>query len=244
MVFTPQIAYFASLPSTMDEARARAQAGCPEGVAVQADEQTAGRGRLGNNWISPKGNLYITVVLRPPRAIAQAGQLSFVTALALADTFATCGVPGDAIRLKWPNDVMMDGRKSAGILLESQMKPDGRCDFILIGTGVNIVAAPEDRACLNDYATGTSVHAFAQKYMGALGKRYGAWLEHGFDPVREAWLEKAYNLGGTINARLPRETLTGVFTGIDMDGALMLDTADKGPLRVPSAEVHFVPKTT
>lgn len=244
MPFRPQIAYFSALPSTMDEARRRAHESCMEGVAVQADEQTAGRGRLGNSWVSPKGNLYITVVLRPPRPIAQAGQISFVTALALADTFAAHGVPDDAIRLKWPNDVMLDGRKAAGILLESQMLPSGQCDFLLIGTGVNLVAAPEDKACLNDYKTGTSIHSFAATYMDALAARYANWLDHGFAPTREAWLQKAYNLGCDITARLPRETLAGVFSGIDVDGALMLDTADKGRLRVPSAEVHFVPKST
>ena len=133
-----------TIGSTNDEAKALARAGAPEGTLVWAGEQTAGRGRRGRGWVSPPGNLYLSLILRPAVAPARAAQLGFVAALALGEGLgALCG-PALEIRCKWPNDILAAGRKLAGILLESEITDSNAIDFVVIGTGTNLASRPSD----------------------------------------------------------------------------------------------------
>src|SRR5512146_93191 len=130
---------YKTLGSTNDEAKALARAGAPDGTIVWAGEQTAGRGRRGRVWRSPPGNLYVSVVLRPDATPARAAQLGFVAALGLGDALRRLAGPALNLRYKWPNDVLANGRKLAGILLESETSTKVRVDFVVLGLGVNIL---------------------------------------------------------------------------------------------------------
>ena len=126
--------------STNDEAKDRAVAGAPEGTVIWARQQRAGRGRRGRAWVSPPGNLYLSVILRPACEARSVAQLSFVAALAVLD-LVDGPLPGRAC-CKWPNDILVDGGKVAGILLESALRAEGRVDWVVLGIGVNLASHP------------------------------------------------------------------------------------------------------
>ncbi|MDE2184837.1 MAG: biotin--[acetyl-CoA-carboxylase] ligase [Alphaproteobacteria bacterium] len=229
--------------STNDEARRRAGRGEKGPLWIIARRQTAGRGRRGNIWVSPSGNLAATLLLRPDRPAADCAQLSFAAALAVSDMLSGFA-PAAAITLKWPNDVLVDGRKIAGILLESEGGPGGRAAWLAIGIGVN----------LSDYPPDTEFPAIALASLGvlppppqdalldlaaALAKWYETWRTEGFAPIREAWLARAWGLGRRIRVRLAREELSGLFQGIDETGALQLGLPGGVARTITAGEVFF-----
>jgi BirA family biotin operon repressor/biotin-[acetyl-CoA-carboxylase] ligase len=227
--------------STNDVAKELARAAAPEGTLVWAGEQSAGRGRRGRSWHSPPGNLYLSLVLRPDGAPAQAAQLGFVAALGLGDALAALAGPALDLRYKWPNDILAGGRKLAGILLESEMSTSGRVDFVVIGIGVNLISAPSGTeypatslaaAGIAGIAPQTLLEAFARHF----DRRLSCWRSEGFAPVRAGWLARASGLGEAIRVRLDRATLAGRFLDLDDDGTLVLDAAD-GRRRIAAGEV-------
>jgi BirA family biotin operon repressor/biotin-[acetyl-CoA-carboxylase] ligase len=230
-----------TIGSTNDEAKALARGGAPDGTIVWADEQTAGRGRRGRIWRSPPGNLYLSLVLRPDGAPSRAAQLGFVAALGLGDALKPLMGPRPPLRYKWPNDLLANGKKLAGILLESETSATDRVDFVVIGIGVNIIAAPEDvefpatslaTEGVTDVTPALLLEGFARHFAGWARR----WREEGFAPLRTAWLEGASGLGERLRVRLDHETLFGRFQGLDDDGALVLDAAD-GRRRIAAGEV-------
>jgi BirA family biotin operon repressor/biotin-[acetyl-CoA-carboxylase] ligase len=230
-----------SVGSTNDEAKALAQAGAAEGTLVWAGEQTSGRGRRGRLWLSPPGNLYLSLIMRPPVAPARAAQLGFVAALALADGLgALCG-PGLDIRCKWPNDILAAGRKLAGILLESEIADNDTIDFVVIGTGANLashpsgVEYPATSLAEQGYA-GVAPEHLLQAYVQRFDSWARLWREKGFAPIRAAWLPRAVGRGEQIHVRLERATLFGRFLDLDEDGSLVLETPDGGR-RIAAGEV-------
>jgi len=222
-----------SVGSTNDEAIRLADAGAPEGTVVWAREQSGGRGRRGRNWSSPIGNLYSSTVLRPACAAPRAAELGFVAALAVGDL-----VPADrSVRLKWPNDVLVDGGKIAGILLESAIGQDGRVEQVVAGIGVNVTFAPQ----LPDMrypgaALGGTVEAALEGLTRALATRLAQWRRDGFETVRREWLAKAGPLGAEVDVRLGEGLVRGRFAGLDQEGALLLETAE-GPRKIVSGEL-------
>ncbi len=232
------ITAFDAVGSTSDEAKARARDGAPHGTVIRANEQTGGRGRRGNTWSSPKGNLYLSIVLHPDIAASQAGQLSFVAATALADAVALL-VPGADVALKWPNDLLLDGKKAAGILLETETK-DSRIDWVVLGMGVNIAKAPDYAAKLNDASDGIDPDTLMDAVLAALHNRYARWLVDGFAQIRADWLARAAGLGGRITVRLPDSELEGVFAGLDDDGTLLLEQDGGAQKRIASGEVFCI----
>jgi BirA family biotin operon repressor/biotin-[acetyl-CoA-carboxylase] ligase len=226
----------AELDSTNEEARRQAEAGEWGPRWILALRQSAGRGRRGRAWVSPEGNLATTLLLRPGASQAVSGQLSFAAALATAE-MASHFAPDAAIAVKWPNDVLADGRKLAGILLE------GGNGWLAIGIGVNLAAHPE----------GTEFPATSLAQLGiappspeqaltVLAARfaywYDLWMQSGFESLRVAWLARAFGVGAQIRARLPQETRQGVFEGIDASGALLLN--EGGHVRaIAAGEVFF-----
>jgi BirA family biotin operon repressor/biotin-[acetyl-CoA-carboxylase] ligase len=230
--------------STMDEARARAAAGAPGPLWIMARRQTGGRGRRGSAWTAPEGNLNATLLIRPEMAARDAARLSFAAALAVADLLAALA-PGARVETKWPNDVLLEGGKASGILLESEGRA-GRLDWVSVGIGVNLVAAPQAEPGAAAPPTALARHIAdppaPEAALERLAVAFADWLARyraeGFEPLRAAWLARAARLGETVEARLPSRTLRGVFADLDADGALVLDTPS-GARRIAAAEVFF-----
>jgi len=219
--------------STNDEAARLAEEGAAEGTVVWAREQTGGRGRRGRHWASPVGNLYSSTILRPACSAPRAAELGFVAALAVADI-----VPeGREVRVKWPNDVLVDGGKVAGILPESSIDQDGRAEHVVLGIGVNVGFAPQlPEMRYPGAALGGTVEAALEKLAAALAGWMTRWRHDGFEAIRSAWLAKAGPLGMDVDVKLGEELVRGRFAGMDRDGALLLDTP-AGPRKIVAGEL-------
>ncbi|MDK9722759.1 MAG: biotin--[acetyl-CoA-carboxylase] ligase [Rhodospirillales bacterium] len=220
--------------STNDEAKElAARLGAVEGTLVWADEQSGGRGRRGRQWVSPPGNLYCSLILSPDVPLMRAAELGFVAALALHD-LASWAAPQASMRLKWPNDVLADRAKISGILLEA-LEPKG----VVLGLGVNIASCPEGMAypaaALSAWRADLTPQAALERLLPKLWDLYQLWREQGFLPIRDLWLERAKGLGEPIEVRLEDRTLAGIFTGLDEQGALILD----GATRILAGDVFF-----
>ena len=233
--------HYATLGSTNDEAKALARAGAAELTLVWADAQTAGRGRRGRVWLSPPGNLYLSLVLRPDGAPARAAQLGFVAAVGLGDALAAVAGPALKLRYKWPNDLIANGKKLAGILLESENAASDRVDFVVVGIGVNLVSAPVDTefpatSLASEGIAGITPLAVLEAFARDFEIWVRRWHAGGFAAVREAWLARASGLGEKVRVRLERSTLCGRFLDLDADGALVLE-GPQGRRRIAAGEV-------
>jgi BirA family biotin operon repressor/biotin-[acetyl-CoA-carboxylase] ligase len=222
-----------SVGSTNDEAGRLAERGAREGTVVWAREQTGGRGRRGRVWASPAGNLYSSTILRPACVAARAAELGFVAGLAVADLVTN----GREVRLKWPNDVLVDGGKVAGILPESSVGQGGQVAHVVLGIGINVDFAPQLPDMRYPGAKlGGTVEAALSGLAAALARWLAVWRSDGFSAVRAAWLAKAGPLGAPVDVRLGEELVQGRFAGLDRDGALLLETQG-GPRRIVSGEI-------
>ncbi len=218
--------------STNDEAKRLAALGeeaCPDGTLIWAKSQSSARGRRGRTWESLDGNLFLSLVLRPDVPLIEASQLGYVAALAIYDTIGELCPAGYEAHCKWPNDVLLNGSKFCGILLEASSSTKGVLDWLVLGLGVNVTQHPRDIDA--DYSV-TSFHgeganaitredtlvSFARNFV--LWTR--CWMDDGFSPIRENWLWRAKGLDQEINVRLENEVISGIFAGIDETGALML----------------------
>jgi BirA family biotin operon repressor/biotin-[acetyl-CoA-carboxylase] ligase len=236
----------ATTDSTMAEAARQAPA-LSTPTWICALEQTAARGRRGRPWVSPQGNFAASLVLRPDGPPGHAALRSFVAALALRDALAAITRRPEALALKWPNDVLLNGGKVAGILLESAGS-GGRIDMLVIGIGVNLAAAPaaaevEPGAVRPVSVAGeTGVTVAPEALLDHIAPAYDRWervfTDQGFAPIRAEWMRHAARRGETLTARTPRESVTGTFTDVDNDGQLVLETAH-GPRRIAAADIFF-----
>ncbi len=234
---------FDTLDSTNAEARRRALAGEVGPVWITARRQSEGRGRRGRAWSTEAGNLAATLLTTTDRPAAQAAQLSFVAALAVAE-LTRAYAPPDAVSLKWPNDVMVNGLKVSGILIESGAAEAGRL-WLAIGIGVNLLAAPPETdrpaAALGDFmgreppSPGEAAERLAAAFAGWLEQ----WERGGFAPIQAAWLSQAQGIGQPCVARLDAETIEGVAEGLDVDGALLLRLADGQVRRIAAGDIYF-----
>jgi BirA family biotin operon repressor/biotin-[acetyl-CoA-carboxylase] ligase len=234
---------FESIDSTNEEARRLAQAGVSGPVWISAAQQTSGRGRRGRAWESPSGNLAATLMLRPQKSPGEAAQLSFVAALAASDAIQAF-TSGARIAVKWPNDILADGRKIAGILLESASAGSGRLDWLAVGIGINLARHPEgtEFPATSLASLGEPVPATTDVLLRLAcqwAKWYDAWNANGFGVIRDAWLARAANLGVRIRARLQKEEISGVFEGIDEAGALILRETHDRTRVIAAGEVFF-----
>jgi BirA family biotin operon repressor/biotin-[acetyl-CoA-carboxylase] ligase len=232
-----------AVDSTNEEARRRIAAGAPTPLWIMGRRQTQGRGRRGRVWDGPLGNLAATCALRPAMRPAEAALLSFAACLSVAELFETLA-PGAEITLKWPNDALLNGRKAAGVLLESAGSA-GRMDWLAVGVGVNLAHHPEPDPGgwpPTSVAAETGRTTDPEAALERLANRFAHWSDRltreGFQPLRAAWLARAARLGQKITARLPRETVEGVFVDLDPDGALALMT-QAGLRRIQAADVFF-----
>lgn len=201
---------------------ALAAAGAPEGSWLRAERQTSGKGRQGRAWESPPGNFYGSTLVRLRPTDPPAPTLAFVAAVALEDAVAVFRRPGDAV-LKWPNDLLIDGAKLSGILLERAG------DAVVAGIGVNLAHHPDlpYRPATSLAAQGVTVDAatFADVLADSFARWLSRWRDEGLAPIRQRWLDRAHPGGTALTARLPDGTTReGLFEGLSAEGALMLRT--------------------
>lgn len=250
-VFGRNVVYLPTTGSTNDVAKALAAAGAPEGTLVVADEQTAGRGRMGRRWVAPPGTcLLLSLLFRPELPPAQAPRLTMLCTLAAAD--AVKEVAGLQVALKWPNDLIVKSdvrspesqgwRKLAGVLTETGMV-ERRLDFVVVGIGLNVNVPPEVLPALAPDAT--SILAEVRRpvdrvtllvaLLARVERRYAA-LRAGESPHME-WAARLATLGRQVTAVTPGGELVGLAEGVDEDGALLLRKADGTLHRLTTGDV-------
>ncbi|MBU6319009.1 MAG: biotin--[acetyl-CoA-carboxylase] ligase [Alphaproteobacteria bacterium] len=228
------VVHFEEIDSTNEEAQRRARLGDRGPVWIQADFQTAGRGRMGRSWASPSGNLCATAFFTSSDPPARTALLSFAAALALHEAVGGLRADNRDLRLKWPNDLMWADAKIAGILIETGAISGGL--WVAAGFGVNIATAPNvpgrRTGRLADLPGGGGIRPL--DLLDALEVSFRGWLstfrDHGFEPVREAWKERAAGLGQRIGLSPAHGSLEGIFRDLGPDGALILEL-DGGDLR-------------
>ncbi|HKQ51032.1 MAG TPA: biotin--[acetyl-CoA-carboxylase] ligase [Pyrinomonadaceae bacterium] len=237
----PIILRFDSLPSTNTEAARAAASGAPEGLCVVAREQTRGRGRRERVWVSPMdAGLYVSLVLRPARLAPQAWPLiTLMAALAVRDALTeACALDAD---IKWPNDLVADGRKLCGILAETVETQAGRA--VILGIGVNLddrAFPPELKETAASIASltgnGTDAETLLQSLLRAVARRYSALLAPGGadETVREWSRHSSYAQGRPVRVALAEGTFDGLTRGLEPDGALRVET-DQGEIRIVRA---------
>lgn len=236
----------ARVDSTNAEA-ARIAGGLAGPEWILALEQTAARGRRGRAWANPPGNFAATLVMRPPETPDRVALRSFVAALALYDAVVAATGRAEGLALKWPNDVLLNGGKLAGILLESAGTGAALSHFA-IGIGVNLVAAPDVAeveagalrpvSLLSETGVAIGPEAFLDLLAPAYARLEAQFVTYGFEPLRRAWLDRAARLGQVIVARTARERHEGRFETVDAAGNLVLLTAG-GRVSIAAAEVFF-----
>jgi BirA family biotin operon repressor/biotin-[acetyl-CoA-carboxylase] ligase len=234
-----RLEHYEELPSTSDFCAERAKAGEPEGLAVTAARQTAGRGSRGRTWASPPGNLALSVLLRPshprhagesrhprlPPSATASSMYPLLAGVAVADAIKTFCPPSVTSILKWPNDLLLNGQKCAGLLIDATQTQD-RIDWLVIGIGINIAYAPEvpGRATtsLADHGAETTAIAVAAAVLDHLA----TWLDifQTFGPIRiiPSWLSRAHPIGEQLEVKTPDRKTAGAFAGLSPTGELLL----------------------
>ncbi|MAY62597.1 MAG: biotin--[acetyl-CoA-carboxylase] ligase [Rhizobiales bacterium] len=231
--------------STNADLLARARDGEEPGLWLTAERQLTGRGRRGRIWSSEPGNLYSSLLLIDPAAPHLLGSLPLAVAVAVHDAIAAVLPPaGGQLAIKWPNDVLIDGAKTSGILIESEFLADGR-QAVVIGCGINVAHHPNAdgyaSTCLHERGTSVSAQElFAHLFM-AMERALDVWDRgRGIATIRDQWIERAAGIGGQIVVRLPDNEIRGLFAGIDGDGRLLLTLPDGGHRTFAAGDV-FLP---
>ena len=233
------VVYLTSTGSTMDDARREAEAGAAEGTAVLAEAQTKGRGRFDRAWVSPAGkNLYLTLVMRPP--MVRLRSLSIVTPLAVA--LAVEEVTGLRPRIKWPNDVLIDGRKLSGILIESEIA-GSQVEYALVGPGINvnydIEQSPEIAAIATSIKRELGYETSREELLAAFLNRFEALYENAPKSVSvfEQWRERLDTLGREVRVTFGDQLYEGMAEDVDRHGNLILAEPDGTRRTVEAGEV-------
>lgn len=221
------------VPSTNDWAKRLASQKVPDGTVVVAEVQTVGRGRLGREWFSPKGGLWFSVVLRPKTEAAEAAKFVFAASLAVADALGEfCGLHAET---KWPNDVLVGGKKICGILTE--INSSGKnVNYAVIGVGLNANFKVKETLPKEVMETATSIedelgrqvdyNDLLSAVLEKLDKVYGVFINEGSDAVLKRWKEFAFFLGHEVAVKVDSETFVGVASDVASSGALVLQLED------------------
>ena len=241
-LFTGPVHHFETLDSTNDLAKALAAQGAPEGTVVVAEAQTGGRGRLGREWNSPPGvGLYVSLVLRPMLPPMELPQITLTTAVAVVR--AVRRVAGVAPGIKWPNDLLFNGKKLGGILTEMETESD-RIRHVVVGLGLN-VNNPEFPPELAATATSLTLAAggvfsrvnLLQAWLEEFEELYGRFLNQGFPEILEEWKDSTVTLGRAVTVRQGPREISGHALDVAPDGALILRIANGETVRVTSGEI-------
>jgi BirA family biotin operon repressor/biotin-[acetyl-CoA-carboxylase] ligase len=229
----------ATTGSTNADLIALAASGAEEGLWLRAEQQSGGRGRHGREWVSPPGNLYASTLVRLRPSDPSAATLALVAAVALDEATRAWLPDAAAPTIKWPNDLLIDGAKLSGILLERSG------DAVVIGIGVNLEHHPDlpDRPATSLTAHGASVDAagFLETLADTFARWLGKWRGEGLAPIRARWIERAHPPGTALTARLTDGSATdGLFERLDADGALILRLADGTTRVIHAADVFLL----
>jgi BirA family biotin operon repressor/biotin-[acetyl-CoA-carboxylase] ligase len=246
-----EVRFLKETESTNRDADAAAQAGAAEGLLIMADSQTAGRGRMTRTWFSPSGiNLYFSLLLRPNVELALAPSLPLVVGLAVTEALVACA-PALLPKIKWPNDILVNGKKICGILCELQTK-QSHVDYIVVGVGINVnLTADQLPAELKECATSILIENGTplkrEQLLAAILNRlepiYDNWRAFGFKPLVQNINALDALRGATIRMDLSGSPIEGIASGIQDDGSLLLQTA-KGPVPIYSGEAHILARAT
>ncbi len=229
--------------STNTEALARARAGDSGFLWITAERQSGGRGRRGREWVSERGNLYSSLLLVDFAPTEELGSLPLAVALAVHETIVSVTPPdGATVDIKWPNDVLIDRRKTSGILLEAERLPDGRMALV-IGIGINIRARPDlaqyPVTSLTDQGVSISPEELFARLFIAMADALSVWDQgRGIGEIVRRWRGVACGIGEKITVNLPDRSISGIFSGIDDKGLLLLDSA-AGTLSIAAGDVFF-----
>ncbi len=227
-MLTWRLEHFATLDSTSIFCAGRARQGEAAGLAVLADQQTAGRGSRGRQWVSSQGNLYLSVLLRPEAELSQLGAFPLLAGLAVADAVRSL-LPAPGPMLKWPNDVLLEGAKLAGVLIDASPVKN-RIDWLVIGIGINLAEAPQiagrKTVSLAQFGLTITAQQAAQAVLAALSLRLSMLETDGFAAIQTAWLAAAHPLGTPLTIT-GNQTLYGTFAGLTAEGALQLSVENR-----------------
>ncbi len=237
--FGRSLIFESSVGSTMDLARDAALHGAAEGTLALADEQTAGRGRLGRSWVTPPAvNLASTLLLLPPASILR--QIAMIAPLAIVD--AVADVTGLRADIKWPNDVQAGGKKLAGVLIESDLS-DEAAPMVLVGAGINVNFDPRRFDEIHDIATSLAVELGHAVDRETLLASYLLQFERLYDgakagaSVRDRWRERLITLGQRVTVTQPGGATSGVAEDVDDGGALLVRTGDGALVTIEAGDV-------
>jgi BirA family biotin operon repressor/biotin-[acetyl-CoA-carboxylase] ligase len=232
--------------STSDWAKKVVKMGAEEGTVTAAEIQTAGRGRLGREWISPRGGLWFSIILRPDQKAREAAKLVFVASLAVAEVLKE--KYGLRTETKWPNDVLVSGKKICGILAEMSTK-DEKVDYVILGVGVNANFSPDDvfpkslrikaTSIENELGKKIRLESFLKALLEKMEMLYDQYLEAGFSNLLEEWKKYAEFLGHRVVVRDRKERLNGLALDVDMDGTLVLKLQQGTIKRIHVGDIAF-----
>ncbi|MBM3468272.1 MAG: biotin--[acetyl-CoA-carboxylase] ligase [Alphaproteobacteria bacterium] len=233
---------YAVVGSTNDEAKVLLAQGAGEGTVIRAERQTAGRGRRGGNWISEVGNLYCSIILTPECTLSEANQLSFVMAIAVGEAVLPMLLIPHTLTYKWPNDLLLEGKKVAGILIETESQGEQFVKSCVIGIGLNIHVVPEHSkyqvtALIDHVKSSIDKEALFVALLDNVKTYYEIWRQKGFQTIRKVWLERAHGLGQKMQVVIGEKETHAEFMDLSPEGALVLKNDDGTSLKLMSAEI-------
>lgn len=241
-----EITYYESVSSTQEIAHRLAQEGVKEGHVVISDEQTKGKGRLGRVWLSPMGtSISMSLILRPQIPPQQAPQLTLLTAVSVV--LGIEKTTGLKCQIKWPNDILLNGKKLVGILTEMQAEPD-TIHSVIIGIGINVNHREEQFSSdLRNIATSLYIESgkevsrakLVANIFDEMERLYEQYLLEGFHVIKKLWEENAINMGKQITARTLKGSITGIAKGITDDGVLLLEDEEGTVHSIYSADIEI-----
>lgn len=242
MISGAPVYWYDEIDSTSEEAKRRAKSGDLSPVWIAARAQTLGRGRLGRTWQSPPGNLFATALFAEPGGHSHAARIPFAAGLAVRDACSSL-VPGADLKLKWPNDVRVDGAKLSGILVESGIQ-NGTL-WLAVGIGVNVQTAPDiaDQATTSLVRLGAPAAIEPSHVLDALQSHFAARCEQaraGFASLLRDWESVAEGLGQSVTAGAEGSRITGLFEGLAEDGGMILRLPDRQTRIIRAGEVELV----
>ncbi len=249
------IYHYKEVSSTNGKALDLIDKGISNESVIIADKQTDGRGRTGKSWISPKGNFYVSLIIdflynhtsiipimnynitrwNNRESLSKLTELTFVTALAVGNTLSSSIDDGN-IQYKWPNDILVDGRKISGILLEKK----SNSNWLVIGIGININHAPFSwTTCISSYGESSSNIDLLKELIINFNELRKQWIFDGFCAIRNMWLKKAFKMNKQISVKLAGKLYEGIFIGIDKNGKLALQLNDGGLLYFDAGQLFI-----
>jgi len=233
-----------SVDSAVKEARRRAENGAVEGTLIWAHEQTDAQGRLGQTWHSQPGNLYCAIVLQPEFSPQQALEINYVAALSMGAALGSMMSPMVTLRYRWPNDIILNGDKVAGIFIDTPATVDNDWPWIVVGMSVNVASYPDNpnRGAVSIHeAQGNpdiSVVDVLEEYSKQFLHWINRWAEHGFESLLKNWQQRVNGINELVSIELRNETITGELTGIEPNGAITVTLADKSARQISLSEFY------